>query len=174
LVLVGPDVHGVADDPEGAATLAQVVAAWHSFPGPIRRQIQLVSVPMVDIQENAAIVNALQRHAAVVVQKSLCEGFGLTVTEAMWKSRPIVASAVGGIQDQIEDGVHGLLLPDPTDLRAYGRAVCRLLDDRPYAARLGQRAHERVRDHYLGVGHLLLYGRLIERLEAQALRGGLD
>ena len=58
---------------------------------------------MDDIEENAVMVNAIQRHAAIVVQKSLHEGFGLTVTEAMWKGRPIVASAVGGIQDQIVD-----------------------------------------------------------------------
>ena len=72
---------------------------------------------MDDVDENAIIVNAVQRHATVVVQKSLVEGFGLTVTEAMWKSRPVVASAVGGIQDQIADGKEGLLLPDPHDLR---------------------------------------------------------
>ena len=62
---------------------------------------------MDDVDENAHLVNALQRHASVVVQKSLVEGFGLTVTEAMWKARPVVASAVGGIQDQIVDGSTG-------------------------------------------------------------------
>jgi len=66
------------------------------------------------------MVNALQRHAAVVVQKSLAEGFGLTVTEAMWKARPIVASAVGGIVDQIVDGKHGVLIADPGDLTTFG------------------------------------------------------
>ena len=63
---------------------------------------------MTDGDEAAAIVNALQRHAAVVVQKSLAEGFGLTVAEAMWKSRPVVGSAVGGIVDQIVSGETGL------------------------------------------------------------------
>ena len=71
---------------------------------------------MADPDESAAIVNAIQRHASVVVQKSLAEGFGLTVAEAMWKRRPVVASAVGGIVDQIEDGTHGLLVQDPTDV----------------------------------------------------------
>ena len=84
---------------------------------------------MADPDEQAAIVNALQRHAQVVVQKSLAEGFGLTVTEAMWKARPVVASAVGGIVDQIVDGEHGLLLDDPGDLASFGRAVCSLLQD---------------------------------------------
>src|SRR5207247_8089449 len=66
--------------------------------------------------------NALQRHADVVVQKSLAEGFGLTVTEAMWKGRAVVAGRVGGIRDQIEDGVSGILV-DPRDLTAFGNAI---------------------------------------------------
>ena len=74
---------------------------------------------MDDVDENAIIVNALQRHAAVVVQKSLVEGFGLTVTEAMWKGRPVVASKVGGIQDQITDGRDGLLVDDPYDIEEF-------------------------------------------------------
>ena len=64
---------------------------------------------MDDPHENAIVINALQRHAAVVVQKSLAEGFGLTVAEAMWKTRPVVASAVGGIVDQVIDDETGLL-----------------------------------------------------------------
>jgi trehalose synthase len=165
LVLAGPSVSGVADDPEGAATLERVIAAWRGLPDGIRSRIQLACLPMADVEENAAMVNALQRHAAVIVQKSLCEGFGLTVTEAMWKGRPIVASAVGGIQDQIEDGVHGLLLPDPTDLRAYGCALRRLLENRPYAEKLGVQAYERARDQYLGVRHLFQYVTLIQHAD---------
>ena len=92
---------------------------------------------MADIEENAAIVNALQRHATVVVQKSLQEGFGLTVAEAMWKSRPVVASAVGGIQDQVVDGETGVLLEDPRDLRTFGEVVRELLDDRRRRERSG-------------------------------------
>ena len=100
---------------------------------------------MADIEENAAIVNALQRHATVVVQKSIMEGFGLTVAEAMWKSRPVVASAVGGIQDQIKDGVAGLLLADPNDLGQFGDRTLRLLGDPDLAAQMGARGREVVR-----------------------------
>ena len=78
-----------------------------------RRNVHLVCLPLDDAEENAVIVNALQRAADVVVQKSIAEGFGLTVAEAMWKSRPVVATAVGGIQDQIIDGETGVLLKDP-------------------------------------------------------------
>ncbi len=70
---------------------------------------------MDDVVTNALMVNAMQRHASIVVQKSLQEGFGLTVSEAMWKSRPVVASAVGGIIDQVPPNA-GILLDDPRDL----------------------------------------------------------
>ena len=75
--------------------------------------------------ENAAIVNALQRRADVVVQKSIAEGFGLTVAEAMWKARPVVASRIGGIQDQIVDGESGMLLDDPHRPRRLRRGGAR-------------------------------------------------
>jgi len=170
LVLAGPSVQGVADDPEGAATLEHLIAAWRDLPDGVRGRIHLASLPMADDGENAAMVNALQRHAAVVVQKSLCEGFGLTVTEAMWKARPIVASAVGGIHDQIEDGVHGLLLADPTNLAAYENALRRLLEDRPFAEQLGQHAFARAREHYLGIRHLHQYGDLVVKIAGAVTR----
>ena len=119
---------------------------------------------MADPDENASIVNAIQRHASVVVQKSLAEGFGLTVSEAMWKRRPVVAGAVGGIVDQIEDGVHGLLVEEPTDLVAFGAAVESLLRDREEAARLAQNAQQRVIDEFLGDRHLEQYAVLFEQL----------
>ncbi len=104
---------------------------------------------MEDPDEQAVIVNALQRYASVVTQKSLAEGFGLTVTEAMWKRRPMVASRVGGIGDQIRDHREGLLIDDPQDLAAFGRAVSRLLEDRALAASLAEGARQRVFDEYL-------------------------
>jgi trehalose synthase len=88
LVLAGPNVRAVADDPEGARVFEEVAGAWRALPHGARRRIHLASLPTHDVDENAAIVNALQRHATVMVQKSLHEGFGLTVTEAMWKGRP--------------------------------------------------------------------------------------
>ena len=81
---------------------------------------------MDDPVENAIVINALQRHAAVVVQKSLAEGFGLTVAEAMWKSRPVVATAVGGIVDQVIHGETGLRAEARPLLRRYA-ARCALL-----------------------------------------------
>jgi trehalose synthase len=121
-----------------------------------------VSLPTADITENASVVNALQSHASVVVQKSLREGFGLTVTEAMWKARPIVASRVGGVQDQIEDGVDGVLIDDPHDVDAAGRAISTLLNDQGLASRLGAAARNKVVRHFLPPRHLLQYAELIE------------
>jgi trehalose synthase len=164
LVLVGPSVAGVADDPEGADVLAEVTAAWEALPAAARERAHLVSLPMDDVDENAAMVNALQRRAEILVQKSLAEGFGLTVTEAMWKGRAIVATRVGGIRDQIEDGTHGLLLDDPRDLETFGSQLRRLLDDRSLAGELGAAAHERARAQYLENRHLADWVRVIATL----------
>ncbi len=163
LLLVGPDVSGVADDPEGAEVLAECVAQWERLPDDVRRRVHLVRVPMDDLDENAIIVNAIQRRAAVVVQKSFAEGFGLTVTEAMWKGRPMVAGAVGGIPDQIDSNVHGILV-DPHDLQACGEAVCGLLADPDRAKRLGNAARDRVLGQFLGDRHLSQYIKLFGQL----------
>ena len=164
LMLVGPAVTGVADDPEGAAVLNDCRVDWRALPDDVRARVHLASIPMDDVDENAIIVNAIQRHARVVVQKSLVEGFGLTVTEAMWKGRPVVATRVGGIQDQIVDGESGLLLDDATDLDAFGAALDRVLGDQALATELGANARERVRTHYLGDRHLMQYVDLFEQL----------
>jgi trehalose synthase len=164
LALVGPAVHGVADDPEGGAVLDECVEAWRALPQSARRRIHLACVPMHDPDEAAVIINALQRHASVVAQKSLAEGFGLTVVEAMWKHRPVVASRVGGIVDQIVDGEHGLLIGDPHDLPAFGAAVNRLLGDRPQADAIGQRAYARAHGEFLEDSHLQHYATLFASL----------
>ena len=163
LMLVGPDVTAVADDPEGAEVLAETETAWRELRTADRRRVHLALLPMEDADENAVMVNALQRRADVVVQKSLAEGFGLTVAEAMWKGRPVVASAVGGIQDQIEDGTTGYLV-DPEDLAAFGDRVSALLADPHGAERIGQAAQLRVRDLFLGARHLGQYVDLFARV----------
>lgn len=168
LILAGPSVQGVSDDPEGASVLAAVFAEWLELPASVRARVHLASLPTADVDENAAMVNALQRHATVIVQKSLQEGFGLTVTEAMWKANPVVASAVGGIQDQIEDGVQGLLIKDPTDLDAFAAALARIFDDPVEARRMGDRGHARVIERYLGLDALLRFGALIEAIDKTA------
>ena len=156
LLLAGPDVKAVADDPEGAEVLDQVIARRAALDQEARSRVHLAMLPLDDIEENAAIVNAIQRRSQVVVQKSIAEGFGLTVSEAMWKRTPVVASRVGGIQDQIVDGESGLML-DPHDLPGFGAAVSSLLDDPARAERLGLAGRERVADKFLVTGRLLSY-----------------
>ena len=161
LVLAGPDVTAVADDPEGQDVFAEVEAAWSELPRRVRRRVHLALLPMADCDENAVIVNALQRRADVVAQKSLAEGFGLTVAEAMWKGRPVVASEIGGIREQIEDGRTGFLV-DPGDLRSFGERVSELLSDPHGAERVGAAAQTRVRELFLGPRHLGQYVELLE------------
>lgn len=160
LVLAGPDPKAVADDPEGAASYRRLLQAREELEPGARERVHLACLPMQDPEENAAMVNALQRRSQVVVQKSLAEGFGLTVAEAMWKRRAVVGSRVGGIQDQIEDGRSGVLV-DPQDLAQVGQAIARLLGDPEERGRLGERAHRRVCRDYLAPRYLGDYLRLI-------------
>jgi trehalose synthase len=166
LVLAGPSVTGVADDPEGAEVFDEVLGRWRELPQFQRSRVHLASIPMISINENAVIVNALQRHATIVVQKSLQEGFGLTVAEAMWKSRAVVASAVGGIKDQIEDGSNGLLLDDPEDLDRFAELLTQLLQDAELRDTIGRSAHERVRSKFLLDRHARQYVDLLAELMA--------
>jgi glycosyltransferase involved in cell wall biosynthesis len=161
LVLAGPETRSVSDDPEDQAVLEACIEAWQACPPRARERIHLACLPMEDLEENGAIVNALQRRADIVVQKSLAEGFGLTVAEAMWKGRPVVASRVGGIQDQIEHARSGLLV-DPTDHQDFGRALSGLLEDGDGAARMGREAHRRILDEFLDPRHLVQFGEVLQ------------
>ena len=164
LLLAGPSVAGVADDPEGAEVLAEVRERRESLTPDLRARVHLVTLPMDDVEENAAMVNAIQRRSDVVVQKSIAEGFGLTVAEAMWKARPVVAGRVGGIQDQIVDGTSGVLVDDPADLESVGAAIAALLREPERAEAIGQAARQRVIDQFLGTRHLIQYMNLLEGL----------
>ena len=164
LVLCGPSVGGVADDPEAAQILGRCLADWRDLPAAARDRVHLACVPLTDSDEAAAVVNALQRHAGIVVQKSLAEGFGLTVAEAMWKARPVVASAVGGMVDQIVDGETGYLLDDPADQDAFAAALTRLLDDPAAADRMGRNGKARTNDLFLSDRHLQHWAQLLTQL----------
>jgi len=131
LVLVG---NVATDDPEGQEVFESLCESAHD------ERVFVLSV------QDSALVNALQRRAAVVMQKSIREGFGLTVTEAMWKGAAVIGGNVGGIRHQIEDGVNGFLVDDVT--QAAERTV-QLLRDRELRERLGERARETVRENFL-------------------------
>jgi trehalose synthase len=164
LALVGPSVHGVTDDPEAAEVLDECVDRWRALPASVRSHIHLACVPVHDADETAIIANALQRHATVITQKSLAEGFGLTVVEAMWKRRPVVGSRVGGIADQIDDGVEGFLVDDPHDLDAFGGAIDRLLADPELVISMGEHGHRRAHRDFLADRHLEHFAEVISDL----------
>jgi trehalose synthase len=164
LLLAGPTLGAVADDPEATAVYRQVEQQWSRLAPRARGRLHLIRLPMRDLDENAAIVNGLQTYADVVVKKSLEEGFGLGVTEAMWKRRAVVASGVGGQREQIEDRVSGVLIADARDLAAVGAAVVDLLDDPSLSRKLGAAAQRRVRDRFLPDRHVEQWLKLLTAL----------
>ena len=115
-------------------------------------------------------VTALQRRADVIVQKSLAEGFGLTVAEAMWKAPQSWPAASAASRTKITHDRNGLLLDDPSDLVAFGRATATLLEEHERAARLGREAHRSVRHHYLVPRRLTQELDLIQRLNSPVAR----
>jgi trehalose synthase len=142
-----------ADDPEGKDYLARTLAHAGDDPD-VRCLTNLDGVGDIE-------VNAFQRVASVAIQKSLREGFGLTVSEALWKGVPVVGGAVGGIPLQIEDGVCGYLVSSVEDC---ARRCLELLADPELRQRMGAAGRERVRDRFLITRNLRDYLRLFASL----------
>jgi trehalose synthase len=130
LVLVG---NVATDDPEGQEVFSKVCSS-------AEERIRILSV------QDSALVNALQRRAAVVLQKSLREGFGLTVTEAMWKGATVIGGNVGGIKHQIEDGVNGFLVNSVEEAAAR---IVEVVKDEGLRERIGRKACESVTRRFL-------------------------
>ncbi|MFP4345165.1 MAG: glycosyltransferase [Anaerolineales bacterium] len=130
LVLLG---NIATDDPEGDKMYRSLL----DYEG---ERIILIS------EEDTALVNALQCRAAVVLQKSIREGFGLTVTEAMWKGTPVIGGDVGGIKYQIEDGVNGYLV---SSVEEAAERIVKLVKDEQLREEMGRRARESVKENFL-------------------------
>lgn len=170
LLLVGP---AVADRPSGseeAEVLAELRSRRAELDPGVAARIHLVQLPLSDLEENAVMVNAIQRRADVVVHAALQEGFGFSVTEAMLKRAAVVATRTGGLAVQLVDGESGLHV-EPGDRESIGGAVARLLADQQLRERLGEAARERVVERYLVFSHLSAYVELIENLAAPASGG---
>jgi trehalose synthase len=142
LVLAGG---GAADDPEGGVVLEEVRKAAGNDP-----DIHILDLPPWSALE----INALQRASTIIIQKSLREGFGLTVTEALWKKKPTVASAVGGIPAQVIHK-HTGLLAHSVEGTAY--QIRFLLSNPALAQKLGEQGHEHVREHFLITSNVKRY-----------------
>ncbi|MFC1981785.1 glycosyltransferase, partial [Chloroflexota bacterium] len=146
LVLLG---NVATDDPEGDEV-------YKSLLGHREKRIIILS------RQDGALVNALQRRAAVVLQKSLREGFGLTVSEAMWKGTPVIGGNAGGIRHQIEDGVNGFLV---SSIEEAAERIVRLVKDRGLREEMGQKARETVRQRFLLTRYLEQYIDLFNSFE---------
>jgi trehalose synthase len=142
LILAGG---GATDDPEGMQVLAEVRAAAADDP-----DIHVIFLPpSSDIE-----INALQRASTVVLQKSLREGFGLTVSEALWKGRPVIATAVGGIPLQITHKYSGML---SHSIEGTAHYLKQLLQEPEFAEQLGKNGKEHVRTNFLITRHIRDY-----------------
>ena len=146
LVLLG---NVATDDPEGEEVYQSLLDS---------REERIIILS----RQDGALVNALQRRAAVVLQKSIREGFGLTVSEAMWKGTPVIGGNVGGIRYQIEDGVNGFLVSSIEE--AAGRIV-QLIRDPKLQERMGRKAMETVRQKFLMTRYLEQYLDLFNSFE---------
>lgn len=165
LLLVGPDPRSVADDPEGTEVLDELRAAWLELDSEVRKDILLIALPMEDPAVNALMVNALQRVSTIVVQNSLREGFGLTITEAMWKGVPVLSNSLAcGPRQQIREDADGVLIRDPADPDGIADALEAMLADPDRLVRWGRSAERRVHDHFLIYTQLRHWLRLIGRL----------
>jgi len=176
LVLAGPDPSGVADDPEATEVLEELCRIHDRLPASLRERVHVLRLPMVDVKENALIVNALQRMAAVVVQNSVREGFGLTVSEALWKRAPVAASNVGGIALQIRHGSDGVLIDDPRSPESIAKALLELVASPMQGEAMARSGRERVRAHFTVLSEikswLLAFSRLLEGADLAPSPGG--
>lgn len=140
------------DDPEGQKIYERLI-----------QRVKNNSDITVVIGDNQVFVNCLQRFSSVIVQKSLKEGFALTVTEALWKGKPVVASNVGGIPLQVIDGKTGFLI-EPQDIEGCADRVIELLRNPELAREMGKNGKELVRKKFLITRHLLDYVDLLNEV----------
>jgi len=143
------------DDPEG----------WRIYQKVERRAKELIedSDIILITSENNILVNVLQKISSVIIQKSLREGFGLTVSEGLWKSKPVVASNVGGISLQIKDGVNGFLL-EPNDTMGFADKIIQILQDPGLAKEIGNNGKEYAKHNFLITRLLINYLDLMNEL----------
>lgn len=149
LVFAGPDPAFVGDDPEGMQVLEEITRSYTSLPGNIQNHITVLKLPMSSRKQNELIVNALQRVATVVVQNSIREGFGLTVTEAMWKTKPVIGSSACGIKLQIREDLDGKIIQNPEDPSEIAAVLSQALHDPKQREIWAYNAHKRVVENFL-------------------------
>jgi trehalose synthase len=113
--MVGPDPSSIQDDPEGCDVLRDLCETYVRLDPSIQKDVVLLTLPMSSRTNNAFMVNAIQAASSFVIQNSIREGFGLTLTEAMWKGTPVVGTSACGLRQQIQDRVHGRIVSRPDE-----------------------------------------------------------
>lgn len=164
LVLAGPERGSDATDPEADLVLDETIQFYRNLVPEDQKQIRLLLLPMTSKRDNALIVNALQRSAELIVQNSLREGFGLTVTEALWKEKPVLASGVGGLRLQIKDRETGILISNPLNDQEVGQKLLYLLTHKREAMALTHRGWLHVLENFLSPVLLRRYMDLFEAM----------
>jgi trehalose synthase len=149
LVLAGPDPGSILDDPEASQVLDELCAAYLTLDPELQQDVVLLTLPMASPRHNALMVNALQRTSTIVVQNSLREGFGLTVTEAMWKRTAVMGTHACGLRLQIRDGLDGRLVSNPEDPDELAETLNQMLADPAARERWAQQAQRRVHEEFL-------------------------
>ena len=167
LVLAGPEPDAIQDDPEGLEVLDDLRAAYRALPSAIQDDVAIVALPMASREENALMVNALQRASTLVVQNSLREGFALTIAEALWKRVPVLSnSRACGPRQQIRDGLDGRLIADPEDVDELRRALDAVLADSESRHRWERAGQRRVHELFLVIAQLRRWAQLVAALPA--------
>jgi trehalose synthase len=161
LVLAGPDPGSIQDDPEAREVLEELRGFYRGLEPACQQDVALLTLPMESRKHNALTVNALQRCSRVVVQNSLREGFGLTATEAMWKSVPVLGSSACGLRQQIRDGVDGRLVSHPEDPDEIATVLDEMLRTPQTLERWGRNAQLRVANEFLIFTQLSRWLRLL-------------
>jgi trehalose synthase len=165
LVLAGPSPESIADDPEAGEVLNSLKARYAMLDPLVQEAVAILSLPMESSEENALMVNALQRASSIVVQNSLREGFGLTVAEAMWKRMPILSNRRAcGPRQQVRDGEDGRLIDDPDDVEALSEMMDIMLRDSEARRGWARNAQRQVYAHFLVFAQLRGWLRLLNRL----------
>ena len=150
LVMAGPDPASIPDDPEALEVIESLKSAYVALPAEVQADVAMLALPMESRDQNALMVNALQRASSLVVQNSLREGFGLTVAEAMWKQIPVLTNRRAcGPRQQIRDGVDGRLADDPEDPEELCALLDRMLASPTEREVWGRNAQRRAYDEFL-------------------------
>ena len=171
LMLCGPDPDYVSDDPEGVEVLEELTEFYHSLPDYIKEDIIICKLPMESVKENALIVNAIQRVSYLICQTSIQEGFGLTATEAMWKTTPVVSSNACGLRHQIRHNIDGLIVRHPNNKEEIASALAYLLGEPKMVEEMGFIAQKRAVDHFLVFGQILNWLRLFNEISDRKKNG---